>query len=283
MVDAQRPVCQSVPLEKLLAPERFAYISAGACTPEQVEQQSKVSPAHPIAAMAALLTSFLCTQPRRLACSKNPKIHPLLVLFFTLIHFLFLQLVSSLVPEDLKQAPNAKMFLRSFWFRTTSRGVASSDEMHIYTFAAFLLQMGLLELPCSAFPHSMLAASALSLSLVFFGKDTWSSDLSSFGSYSLDDLQPCRQRLAAALASQEARNLRTLWYAHCKTHDYATYTGEWRRLLDVVAQPTDAVVTLLLTSGLEPSVPCRMPVQQQQRGPILATPRQIHPASILVG
>jgi len=161
------------------------------------------------------------------------------------------------------------MFLRSFWFRTTSRGVAATDEMHIYTLGAFLLQLGLLEQSCSSFPHSMLAASALSLALVFFGKETWPKELSTFGSYSVDELQPCRSRLAAGAANQEARNLRFLWHSYCKTHDYASFAGEWARALSIVSQPSDCISALLGANGLEPSVPCNPPVQ---RVPSMDTP-----------
>ena len=46
-----------------------------------------------------------------------------------------LQVVAALVPAHLKSAPNAKMFLRSFWYRATLKDVVSADEMHIYTLA----------------------------------------------------------------------------------------------------------------------------------------------------
>lgn len=41
----------------------------------------------------------------------------------------------GLVPEHLKRSPNAKMFLRSFWFRAALKEVVHADEMHIYTLA----------------------------------------------------------------------------------------------------------------------------------------------------
>lgn len=47
MEDAQRPVSPTSTLDKLLAPARFSYISAGACTPDEVEKQTKVSRSSP--------------------------------------------------------------------------------------------------------------------------------------------------------------------------------------------------------------------------------------------
>lgn len=44
-------------------------------------------------------------------------------------------MIVGLIPDRLKRAPNAKMFLRSFWYRATLREVALPDEMHIYTLA----------------------------------------------------------------------------------------------------------------------------------------------------
>jgi hypothetical protein len=40
-----------------------------------------------------------------------------------------------MVPERLKKAPNAKMFLRSFWYRAVLKEAVVPDEMHLYTLA----------------------------------------------------------------------------------------------------------------------------------------------------
>lgn len=45
------------------------------------------------------------------------------------------QVVAAAIPAALKAAPNAKMFLRSFWYRATLKEVVAGDEMHIYTVA----------------------------------------------------------------------------------------------------------------------------------------------------
>lgn len=38
-------------------------------------------------------------------------------------------------PAHVRTAPNAKMFLRSFWYRGVMTGIVSSEEMHLYTVA----------------------------------------------------------------------------------------------------------------------------------------------------
>jgi len=196
-----------------------------------------------------------------------------------------MQLVSSMIPAELKRAPNAKMFLRSFWFRATARGVAPADGMHIYTLAAFLLELSLIELPCSAHPHSMLAASALSLALAFFGKESWPGQLSAFGSYTLEDLQPCRQRMAAAQVSQDAFNLRYLWRSAYKEHDYPHYDADWRKAHAVMAQPSDAIQSLLEAPLVEAAMPCVPPLPLPEPVSVIhyAGDRAVPPVGIMVG
>lgn len=43
--------------------------------------------------------------------------------------------VESSIPSKLKHAPNAKMFLRSFWYRAMINGNVAQEEMHIYALA----------------------------------------------------------------------------------------------------------------------------------------------------
>lgn len=64
---------------------RFAYISDGAYTPDEV------------------------------ACMTNT--------------------IAKIIPDNVKCAPNAKNFLRSFWYRAVMSKLLSADEMHIYTVA----------------------------------------------------------------------------------------------------------------------------------------------------
>ena len=43
--------------------------------------------------------------------------------------------VQASTPACLRSGPNAKMFLRSFWYRSVVSGLLTQDEMHIYTVA----------------------------------------------------------------------------------------------------------------------------------------------------
>ena len=43
--------------------------------------------------------------------------------------------VAETTPEHVKDAPNAKMFLRSLWYRAVMSTLLSADEMHVYTVA----------------------------------------------------------------------------------------------------------------------------------------------------
>ena len=45
------------------------------------------------------------------------------------------QTVASNTPQHVKSAPNAKMFLRSLWYRAIMSMLLSPDEMHVYTVA----------------------------------------------------------------------------------------------------------------------------------------------------
>lgn len=165
------------------------------------------------------------------------------------------------MPAHLKTAPNAKLFLRSFWYRATLKEVAHPDEMHIYTLArcaavglpgtcplptalpsdqqrcsaaghlrcyfrplaaqhkgpglslltaplplppcrSFLLHLSLLDLTCSGFAASKLAASALSVALGAYCKPEWPQSMQQYGSYSQEDLAECKARLVEMQATQ---------------------------------------------------------------------------------
>ena len=58
--------------------------------------------------------------------------------------------VASTTPEVVKDAPNAKMFLRSLWYRAIMSTLLSADEMHVYTVARSVLL--LLMILCYYFP-----------------------------------------------------------------------------------------------------------------------------------
>ena len=71
--------------EKLLDPQRFAYISDRTYTSAEVEELS--------------------------------------------LH------IDRETPDFVKATPNAKMFLRSFWYRAVTERLVHSEEMHLYTIA----------------------------------------------------------------------------------------------------------------------------------------------------
>lgn len=75
---------------------------------------------------------------------------------------------------------------------------------------SFLLQLALLDLECSTYAPSLVAAAALSLSLATFGKPGWPLALQQFGSYREADLEPARARLLELQATQVRRRR---WHA----------------------------------------------------------------------
>ncbi|KAK9806713.1 hypothetical protein WJX72_000302 [[Myrmecia] bisecta] len=107
----------------------------------------------------------------------------------------FTTVIANCTPEHVKDAPNPKMFLRSFWYRTVSSGLVTSEEMHIYTIASFFLQLSLLDLTCTGYSASLLAASALSNSLHIFGKESWPVFLQQYAAYTSQELAPCKANL----------------------------------------------------------------------------------------
>lgn len=46
-------------------------------------------------------------------------------------------MIAASVDPNLKEAPNARMFLRTFWYRALLKEVVDKDEMHIYTLAGY--------------------------------------------------------------------------------------------------------------------------------------------------
>ena len=62
--------------------------------------------------------------------------------------------VQQFTSDDLRTAPNAKMFLRSYWYRSVQAGTTSGEEMHIYTLARYRAPA---DAPCPAW-HLPLAS-----------------------------------------------------------------------------------------------------------------------------
>ncbi len=67
---------------------------------------------------------------------------------------------------------------------------------------SFLLELSLLDLACSGYTASKLAASALSVALAVFGKPEWPAALQQFGSYTGEDLAACKASLRQLQAAQ---------------------------------------------------------------------------------
>ncbi len=156
-----------------------------------------------------------------------------------------MQIISALVPSSLNEYPNAKMHLRSLWFRGVSQSkVVPDQDLHIYSLASFLLQLSLLDLSCSACAPSRLAAAALSLSMTVFNKPAWPRALEAYGSYTLEHLQPLRHKLASIQASVTASQLRRCW-----TMDYGLQVSEqnnaWKQAISVFKCPSNTLLTIL--------------------------------------
>jgi hypothetical protein len=146
-----------------------------------------------------------------------------------------LQVVDGVIRDEVKEPPNAKMFLRSFWQHAIANNVVHSDDMHLYTLAAFILQLGLLHLPAAAFPASQQAAAALSLAFTTFSLPAWPKAMQSFGSYAMPELEACRGVLAQAQASRDAEQLRRIWVRNYQDHGYENFAEEWRKLLSMLS------------------------------------------------
>lgn len=163
----------------------------------------------------------------------------------------------AVLPAQLRtRAPNAKMFLRSFWYRAVAGGAVSpsgsssaaassdgGDKMHVYTLASFFLQLSLLDQGSSEVAPSAAAAGALSLALEMYSSGPGSSARSSLPSDASSCCWPaCLQRYsgidAASVASQRERlrrvqseaaapHLRAVWASRHEQHGYPEFAEEW--------------------------------------------------------
>lgn len=69
---------------------------------------------------------------------------------------------------------------------------------------SFLLQLSLLDLPCSGYTASLRAAAALSAALAHYGLPEWPAQLQAFGSYTLEEIVPCRQVRRQSMAPHDS-------------------------------------------------------------------------------
>lgn len=217
------PMPGSLTSEQFLDATRFAHISDDTYTPDEVVDLTNVRD------FPLLFASMLA-----LGLPRNHVKYTGLLFFLMLISVLIsLQDVATIIPGDLNDYPNPKMHLRSFWFRATMRDVVNAQDMHIYTLASFLLQLSLLDLPCSAYPASQLAAAALSLSFTAFNKPAWPTVMESYGSYTLAELEPARHHLAAAQATHTASQLRGCWKRTYAPGNLDDYCEEWNQMVRI--------------------------------------------------
>lgn len=127
MGDARKPAALDEH-DKKLDPQHFAHISDNTYTAEEVEAHTQVSDCDACSGQAG--------QDRRggsVCAPAAPTCSTATPAFVCLPRTL--QVIVGLIPDRLKRAPNAKMFLRSFWYRATLTEVVLADEMHIYTLA----------------------------------------------------------------------------------------------------------------------------------------------------
>lgn len=108
---------------------------------------------------------------------------------------------------------------------------------HVVCWRSFFLQLVLLDLDCSAFPASCVAAAALSNALETFGKAAWSPALQNYSAYTHEDLLPCKRKQQELQASLAAEHLRQIWRARHENHGYDEYQQEWARALLLIACP----------------------------------------------
>ena len=95
--------------------------------------------------------------------------------------------------------------------------------------------MGLLDLDCSGFTASCVAASALSIALEIYGKPAWSPALQHYSAYRLQDLAPCKRKLQHVQDTLGAERLRRIWRAHHENHGYDEYKDEWVKALCLIS------------------------------------------------
>lgn len=164
--------------------------------------------------------------------------------------------MERVIPKHIQMAPNAKMYLRCLWYTVTKGSIEhfTCEHMHVYVLAAFLLDLSQIDIECSTFTHSSLAAAALSLAFEIYGKEPWPMSLRAFSSYSLDCLEKQRKLLARRQAVSMAVNARQNWKFYYAAHNYQRFTNEWEVALDIMGSRSDAF--LRMAWGENSTVPC---------------------------
>jgi hypothetical protein len=94
--------------------------------------------------------------------------------------------------------PNAKQRLRYLWYRLYDVGVVKQEHVYAYMLASFLLHLSLLDSALSAATPTLLAVTALSLSLDVFGFAPSPAALQEHCLYTQQELQEVQQKLRTA-------------------------------------------------------------------------------------
>lgn len=152
-------------------------------------------------------------------------------------------------PPALAAAPNAKMFLRAFWYRALAAGgvKGGGEAMHVYTLASFFLSLALLDASWAATPASLAAGGALALALEVTGEAAgvdertdapvlWPAALQAASGHTPGAVAAQAAALKALQASTPAPHLRRVWAAHHAGHGYAEFSAQWDAVLGMMAE-----------------------------------------------
>jgi hypothetical protein len=171
------------------------------------------------------------------------------------------RLVAALPARLRNGAPNAKMFLRSFWYRAVAGGALSDaspsgpasseggsnggggDKMHVYTLASFFLQLALLDQEGSEVAPSAAAAGALSLALEVFSSSPsspapshWPACLQRYSGIAPSAVELQRERLRRCQHGTAAPHLRAVWATRHEAHGYPEFSREWTLALGTMRE-----------------------------------------------
>lgn len=103
--------------------------------------------------------------------------------------------LERLLQQKHREHPNAKQRLRHLWYRLYEAGVVRQEHVYVYMLASFLLHLSILDSNLSAITPSLLATSALSLSLEVFRFCPWPAVLQEHSLYLPEDLQQPQEML----------------------------------------------------------------------------------------
>eukprot|EP00884_Botryococcus_braunii_P012591 jgi/Botrbrau1/21332/Bobra.0184s0042.1 len=141
------------------------------------------------------------------------------------------------VLEPLRKLPNPQIFLRVFWYTAVTAGLLTSEAMHVYFLAGFLLQLAVINLDSRAFVPSMLAAACLSTALELFDFEGWIPMLQAVSGYEPGDLQQAKLTISRTQATFKAPNLRSNWSRRAQLQTNPVFQAEWQTVSEFLKQP----------------------------------------------